>query len=178
LGVILIITLSFLKRSERVAHIKYVWIGSALSIIAGVVLGVFVYLFYGGLAEKELFEGVASYLAVIVLTAMLYWMASKKHLKSEIEQRIESSRTPIVLLGFTFIVAFREVLETVLLLTPFFVRDVISTVGGMLAGVFVAIGIAYVVYRLSMKLNLRPFFYFTSILLVFVASDLAGYGTP
>lgn len=44
--------------------------------------------------------------------------------------------------------------------------------------IFVAIGVVYIMYRLSMRLNLRSFFYFTSILLVFVASGLAGYGTP
>ncbi len=119
----------------------------------------------------------ASYIAVVALTVVLYWMVFKEHLKSEIEQRIESLRTPIALVGFTFAIAFREVLEIVLFLIPFFVRDLIGTIRGMLVGIFVAIGVAYTIYRLSMRLNLRSFFYFTSILLVFVASGLAGYGT-
>ena len=90
--------------------------------------------FYGELVEKSFFESMASYIAVVALTVVLYWMAFKEHLKSEIEQRIESLRTPIALVGFTFAMAFREVLEIVLFLIPFFVRDLIGTIRGYACG--------------------------------------------
>ncbi|MCO6040696.1 FTR1 family iron permease [Thermococcus alcaliphilus] len=177
-AIIVAIIIAYLKRTGREKQIKDVWTGVGLSALASVVLGAAILALYGGLEEKELFEGVASYLAVIVLTSMIYWMATKgRNIKAEIESKVSRAINPFALIGFTFIVVFREGLETVLFLTPFATQDLGGTLVGLMGGVISALVLAYLIYGVGMRINLRTFFYYSSILLVFVAAGLAGYGT-
>ena len=177
-AIIVAIIIAYLRRTNRANQIKDVWIGTALSVGVSVLLGIGVLKFYGGLEETELFEGIASYLAVIVLTSMIYWMATKgKDIKAEIESKVSRSIAPLALIGFTFVVIFREGVETVLFLTPFMTQDLAGTLLGLFAGLAGALVLAYLIYGVGMRIDLRKFFYFSSILLVFVAAGLAGYGT-
>ncbi|AEH24578.1 FTR1 family iron permease [Pyrococcus yayanosii] len=177
-AIIVAIIIAYLRRTNRANQIKDVWIGTALSVGFSLLLGIGILKFYGGLVEKELFEGIASYLAVIVLTSMIYWMATKgKDIRAEIESKVSKSIAPLALIGFTFIVVFREGLETVLFLTPFMTQNLTGTLLGLAAGLTGALVLAYLIYGVGMRIDLRRFFYFSSILLVFVAAGLAGYGT-
>ncbi|NJE00931.1 FTR1 family protein [Thermococcus sp. JdF3] len=177
-AIIVAIIIAYLRRTNRANQIRDVWIGTALSVGVSVLLGAGILKFYGGLAEKELFEGVASYLAVIVLTSMIYWMATKgKDIRVEIESRVRRSISPFALIGFTFIVVFREGLETVLFLTPFMTQNLTGTLLGLIGGLTGALVLAYLIYGVGMRIDLKRFFYYSSILLVFVAAGLAGYGT-
>ncbi|NJE04707.1 FTR1 family protein [Thermococcus sp. M36] len=177
-AIIVAIIIAYLRRTGRAGQIKDVWIGTALSVGVSLLLGIGILRLYGGLGEKELFEGIASYLAVIVLTTMIYWMATKgRNIKEEIESKVSTAIASLALIGFTFIVVFREGLETVLFLTPFMTQNPSGTLLGLVAGLAGALILAYLIYGLGMRIDLRKFFYFSSILLVFVAAGLAGYGT-
>ncbi|WP_042699689.1 FTR1 family iron permease [Thermococcus sp. PK] len=177
-AIIVAIIIAYLKRTGREKQIKDVWTGVGLSVLASVILGGAILKIYGGLEEKELFEGIASYLAVVVLTSMIYWMATKgRNIKAEIESKVSEAISPLALIGFTFIVVFREGLETVLFLTPFATQDLVGALTGLLVGIVGALALSYLIYGVGMRINLRTFFYYSSILLVFVAAGLAGYGT-
>ncbi|MEF8832648.1 MAG: FTR1 family protein, partial [Candidatus Thermoplasmatota archaeon] len=47
--------------------------------------------------------------------------------------------------------------------------------GGIL-GLITALVLVYLIFEIGININLKSFFYFSSILLIFVASGLAGYG--
>jgi len=176
------IVLAYLSRSGRSRLSRYVWYGVFSAVAASVVLGAAIFSVYGGLSEsaKPLFEGVAALIAVAVLSFMIYWMATKgRELKTEVERRIESIATrgaAVGLISFAFVAVFREGLETVLFLTPFLVEDAFGTVAGLLLGVVTSVVLAYAIFFAGMKISIRRFFYFTSILLVLLAGGLAGYG--
>lgn len=177
-AIIVAIIIAYLKRTGRERQIKDVWAGAGLSALASIVLGAAILKLYGGLDEKELFEGLASYLAVIVLTSIIYWMATKgANIKEEIESKVSQAINPLALTAFTFILVFREGLETVLFLTPFATQDLSGTLLGLILGLASALGLAYLIYGIGMKIDLRTFFYYSSILLIFVAAGLLGYGT-
>jgi len=195
------IILAYLIRTERRSLTKYVWIGVYLSIALSFLLGAAIWLTYGILPKpaQVLFEGVAAWIAVAVLTSMLYWMALKgRRIKEEIESKVRNlvqeevrvvsgrsgvsayplqKRAVIAFITFSFIVVFREGLETVLFLTPFMITTPLDTLAGAAIGIGVALILAYLFYKIGMKLNLRRFFYYTSILLTLLAAGLAGYGT-
>ncbi len=112
---------------------------------------------------------------------MIYWMANRgKELKMEVERRVEAIVTQgasLALISFSFVVVFREGLETVLFLIPFLLEDLIGTVVGAFLGITTSMALAYAIFVVGMRINIRKFFYFTSILLVLLAGGLAGYGT-
>lgn len=176
------IVVAYLSRTGRGSLSRYVWYGVSSAAVASVVLGAVIISVYGGLSEsvKPLFEGVAALIAVAVLSSMIYWMATKgKELKADVERRVESiatRRATVGLVSFAFVAVFREGLETVLFLTPFLVDDVAGTVAGLLLGIVTSVMLAYAIFFAGMKINMRRFFYFTSILLVLLAGGLAGYG--
>ncbi|HKZ89914.1 MAG TPA: FTR1 family protein [Thermoplasmata archaeon] len=176
------IILAFLTRTGRAALTRYAWYGILGAIAASLVLGTVVFLIYGQVtgAAKPLFEGIAALVAVAVLTSMILWMALKgRLLKQEIETRVEAAVTRNAVFGLaavTFVLVAREGLETVLFLTPYLTEDPLGTLGGSAAGVVAGTALAYGVFRLGVKLDIRRFFYFTSLLLVLIAGGLVGYG--
>lgn len=175
------IILAYLMRTKRRHLSRYVWYGISIAVVACLVLGASMWLLYGRLsgASKALFEGVAALVAVFVLTSMLIWMATKgKEIKKEVERRMEVVVTRGMvfgLLSFSFIVVFREGLETVLFLTPFLVEDVASTLVGATLGIIASLILSYFIFVVGLRINIRRFFYFTSILLVLLAAGLVGY---
>ncbi|MEM3891598.1 MAG: FTR1 family protein [Nitrososphaerales archaeon] len=193
------IIIAYLTRLNRKDLTKQVWIGAYLSLALSVLLGAAIWFTYGAIPKSTqvLFEGVAAWIAVIVLTSMIYWMASKgRRLKEEIEHKINQIMHKEVVATFgsgsstylirtstlafaalSFVVVFREGLETVLFLTPFLLSSVFETLAGAAAGIGVAFLLSYLIFKVGMKLNLRRFFYYTSILLTLLAAGLAGYGT-
>ncbi len=177
------IILSYLRRRSRHILVRYVWYGIFVSIIASLSLGAVVWFTYDALPEtlKLLYEAVSAFVAVIVLSSMIYWMAVKgRSIREEMEKRVETatSRGAIISLAFLgFIVVFREGFETVLFLTPFLLTDAIVTLAGMSLGILTAVLLAYGIFVVGMKINLKKFFYFTSIMLILLAGGLAGYGT-
>lgn len=176
------IVLAYLVRTGRSPLSRYVWYGVISATVISAVLGVFIFLVYGTLPKsiQALFEGVAALIAVAVLSSMIYWMATKgKEIKTHVEQRVEAIATrgsTLGLVSFTFIAVFREGLETVLFLTPFLVTDTMATIAGLFLGILTSLALAYAIFVVGMKINIRRFFYFTSILLVLLAGGLAGYG--
>lgn len=176
------IILAFLAKTGRAHLVRYAWYGVYGATMASFGLGAAVWLAYGTLSEasKALFEGVAALIAVAVLTSMVYWMAMKgRTIKDDVEKRVEAAVTQGAMLGLaslTFVLVFREGLETVLFLTPFLVQDAAVTVVGAALGVGAGMALAYGVFRVGIRLDLRRFFYFTSILLILLAGGLLGYG--
>ncbi len=176
------IILAFLVRTGRKNLTRYAWYGIYGASAASIGLGVAVWAAYGSLSEANqvLFEGVAALIAVAVLTSMIYWMATKgRSLKTEVEGRVQAAVTQgtiLALISLTFVLVFREGLETVLFLTPFLVQDALGTVVGAVVGLGFGLGLAYGIFRVGLKLDLRKFFYVTSILLVLLAGGLLGYG--
>ncbi len=63
-----------------------------------------------------------------------------------------------------------------LFLTPFLVTETLETVIGLLLGTLTSLVLAYGIFIIGMKIDIRRFFYFTSILLVLLAGGLVGYG--
>ncbi|MGQ9551635.1 MAG: FTR1 family iron permease [Candidatus Bathycorpusculaceae bacterium] len=131
------IIVSYLVRSERRSLMRYVRYGISLASVASFSLGAVVQLIYGILSEtsKLLFETATAFVAVAVLTSMIYWMAVKgRRIREETEKRVERATSRRAIIGLTslgFAVVFREGFETVLFLTPFLLTDAIATLAGM-----------------------------------------------
>ncbi len=176
------IVLAYLARTGRRSLIRYILYGLSAATALSLLVGVTIWLFYGALSESAqvLFEGTAALIAVAVLSSMIYWMAQRRAtLKAQVEQQIEAMATrgaTIGLTSFLFVAVFREGLETVLFLTPFTMTDLPGTIGGILLGTASSLATAYAIFAAGMRINIRRFFYLTSILLILLAGGLSGYG--
>ncbi len=176
------IILAYLGQTGRLHLRRYAWYGVYGAVGASFVLGVGIWVLYGTLteAQEKLFEGVAALIAVAVLTSMIYWMAMKaRTIKATLQGRVEAAVGRGAIFGLfsvTFILVFREGLETVLFLTPFLVQDVPATLLGAGLGLGAGVLLAFGIFAFGLQLDLRRFFYFTSLLLILLAGGLLGYG--
>ena len=181
-AMIIAIILAYLNKTQRGFLSRYVWYGVVFSIVLSLILGVSSWLLYGAIPKSAqvLFEGGAALLAVVVLTTMIFWMATKgREIRTEIEQRVKAIATGGAVLGlvsFSFIVVFREGLETVVFLMPFLVDNAGSTLIGAVLGIGSALILSFAIFVFGMRINLNKFFYYSSLLLILLAGGLFGYG--
>ncbi len=178
------IVLAYLARTDNRQSFKPVWLGVSLAVLASLIAGAAIYLLAGELSGKaeEVFEGVAMFLAVGVLTWMIFWMRKqavniKVHLHAQM-QSVLTSGSSLGLVVIAFVVVVREGIETVLFLfaaTRVAESPILFAAGGFL-GLVIAIGIGYSLYKGSSRLNLRTFFNVTSLVLIVFAAGLLAHG--
>ena len=178
------IILAYLKRTDNRKGFKPVWMGVLLAIGVSAIAGAAIYFIAGEFSGRgeEIFEGTAMFIAVGVLTWMIFWMRKqsvniKGHLHTQINSALDSGSSRALIM-LAFIVVVREGIETVLFLfatTRVAESQALSAAGGFL-GLAIAVAIGYSIYKGSSRLNLRTFFNITSFLLIIFAAGLLAYG--
>jgi high-affinity iron transporter len=189
-SMIVAILLAYLKRIGKRQHFRDVYWGVALAfglIFAGGIGAYFLIKQYDGSRIQTYFETGTYLLAAVVLTYMTFWMQSNaRGLSQELTRRSESAlsqgnRWGLGLLSFQAV--GREGLETMVFTlaiifansnqaaTP--VHGNLLWVGAVL-GLACALCLAYLIYKVGAKLNIRRFFRILgTVLMVFAAGLLA-----
>ncbi len=181
-ALIVTIMITYLRKIGKEDLNKYTYLGTGAALVMSLVAGVVLQVFYGGLGKvaSELFEGVASLSAVVVLTSMIFWMTKhSKEIKGEMETKINQAVTKNELYGITalaFVAVAREGLETVLFLSSAFVQDSVGTLVGAALGIAVVLGLSFALMKGTVDLEIGKFFKVTSIMLLIFGAGLAGYG--
>ncbi len=181
-ALIIAIIVAYLIKIGRPEVKKYVWIGSTVAIFLSLAIGYGLIVTYGTLegVSAQLFEGVASLFATIVLTTMIFWMAKNaKNIRENLQKKIDNFVSAKYLLGvaiLSFIVIFREGIETVLFLTATYTADASGTIWGTALGAVVVFLLAFVLLKGTVRLPLKEFFKYTGVLLIVFAAGLFGYG--
>ena len=178
------IILAYLARTNNRQGFKPVWLGTSLAALTSLIAGIIIYLVAGELSGRaeQIFEGSTMFLAVGVLTWMVFWMRKQAvNIKGELQAQIQSALTSgssFGLVAIAFIAVVREGIEMVLFLfaaTGVAESAVTFTIGGLL-GLAIAIVIGYGVYKGTSRLNLRTFFNATGLVLVIFAAGLLAHG--
>ena len=177
-SLILAILLTYLKKTDRWAHARFVWAGTAAAIGICLVAGIAIFIALDGLNGKVEYavEGFIALLATAVLTHMIFWMRSHaRTLGKELRDKVDAS-VGSALAIIAFVAVLREGLETVLFLLSAETATASGSdvvVGGLI-GLALSVVIGFGVYRSGNRLNLRTFFNVTAVLLLLFAAGLAG----
>src|SRR6478609_1615147 len=166
---------AYLVKLDRRDAFRGVWVGVGAAITLSVVVGLAIVATVGRLPliVQESIEGLAGLIAVVVLTWMLFWMRRQgRAMKGELEHGVD-----IALAGLAFISVAREGLETVLFLYAIGASSgpVVQTLIAAFAGLLVAAGIGWAIFRAGIRLDLRRFFTITGIVLIFVSAGLVAF---
>ena len=174
---------AFLRREAGGRHLGAVWAG-ILAALAASVLGGF--LLRRLAISEEVLEGVLYFAAAVVVGSMLVWMwrhsrALSGQVKGTLARIVTRERAAAAGAGiflFTFLMVFREGMETVLFLSALsLTTGGLETLLGVLAGLIAAFVFGVLFVRGSLRVDLGRFFKITGIaLLIFVAQLLVnGY---
>ena len=177
------ILLAFLSRTGRRDGFAAIWAGAGIAAAISVAVGALLFAIGAeleGTAEAT-FEGAAMLLAAGLLTWMIFWMRKQSRgLKRELESQVEhalATGSAFALGLVAFVSVLREGIETALFLFGTVEgsnRLVASTSAAV--GLAAAVGLGYLFYRGSSRLDLRRFFTVTSVLLLLFAGWLLARG--
>lgn len=175
--------LSALRRLNQAGLVKYMWLGAsgalAVSFAGGSILA-FLGFHLTGRAEV-IFDGLTLLTAVAILTWAIFWMQQRgkrlqEHLAAQIPHTVAEGKTALFLLAF--VVIGREGLELILFLIAVTINtgSLINTIGGAIIGLGAATLAGWALYTSIVRLNLRPFFLVTGVLLLLFAAGLLAHG--
>lgn len=182
-GLVVGILVAYLTKISRRDVLPRLWIGIGLAI--GISLATGAVLTWGpyGLSfqGQEILGGSLSILAVALVTWMIFWMAGHaRNLKHDLQTKLEAAvaGTGMGIVAVGFVSVGREGVETAL-----FIWANVSSSGNALMGtvaallgILVAVGLAYLIYRGLVRINLSRFFFWTGLFLVLVAAGVLLYG--
>jgi high-affinity iron transporter len=180
------ILLAYLRQVGRADRSNLVWWGTALAVVMSTAAGSVIF-FAGAEFEgtgEQLFEGLVTLSAVIVLTWMIFWMRRQgARLRGDLQGKVDMALTAggFALASLAFFAVLREGVETAL----FFYAaakgtaapsgaEVAQIAGGVL-GLATAATLGILLYRGGIKLDLRSFFRLTGTILVVVAAGLFAF---
>lgn len=182
-SLVVAILVAFLVKTDRRAELPRVWVGVGIAVAVSVGVTLALTLAQQALTfeAQETLGGSLSIVAVGFVTWMIFWMrAHGRTLSAEIEGRLDSaiSMGPLAVVVVAALAVGREGLETAVF---FFAAAQAAgqTTGplvGFLTGIAIAVGLAYLIYRGALRINLGRFFTVTGFLLVFVAAGILAYG--
>ncbi|MEO8463316.1 MAG: FTR1 family protein [Chloroflexota bacterium] len=182
-ALIVAIVLAYLARTGNGHHAGKVWVGTVGAAVISLVVGTALFLTVGALEEpyEQLFEGTTLALAAGVVTWMLFWMRRQSAgLKGELQAAVdrtvgEGTGWGLAVLAFTAVI--REGVETALFLAGQ-ATSLSSSAGSVVIGALFGLAMAAVIgwgfYRGSRAVDLRKFFKWTGIALVFIAAGLVS----
>mgnify|MGYP000196810638 CR=1 FL=1 len=177
------ILIAYVMKVDRRDVIGRIWSGVAVAIVVSVGIGVALMAVTeaAGEAAEPYIEGLSSIAAAAMVTWMIFWMAkTARSIKGELESEVASSLSAGAwgLVAIAFFAVVREGAETTLFVWAA-AQDADSTLRpllGALAGILVAVGLGYLIYRGSLKLNLSKFFLWSGIFLIFIAASMLAGG--
>jgi high-affinity iron transporter len=178
--------IAFLIKSRNQARIKSIHIGVVVGILASFATAYIIHeILHLSMASQEVLEGWIMLIAVAVLFSVSYWLVSKidnKRWQEYINKQMRgalSKGNAFTLGTVAFISVYREGFETVLFYKALFLYADGTTQGiipGFLAGCVVLAGVFYLINTLGMRIPLKWFFGFTSVLLYYMAFTFMGRG--
>ncbi len=173
---IIVILLKFLDKTNNKILKKNVWLGLyagiGVSLVFGAILmGISSFIGGGDATTAKLWESIASFIAVILITTFIIWMINHgSKIKSHIEGKaaLNLSKKGIFLIAL-FMVA-REGVEIVL----FQFAGKYSMLS-ILFGVALSIGLVTLIYHSLVKIRIQTIFNVTLVYLILQAGFLMGY---
>jgi len=182
---VVVIILSYLKKTDQQYYNKYVYLGSILAIIASIIFAIIFTTLFGGFTGtlEEIFEGVTFIISGIFIVTLVLWVSKEgPKMRQTLEKKVEQSIQKDKLLSLTilsFVIIIREGIELVLLLTgatSIGSLDPSAVIVGSLIGLGLSLIIGILIFFGVKTINLTVFFKVTNIILILFAAGLITYG--
>jgi high-affinity iron transporter len=175
------IILVYLSRTARAHLARFVWYGVAAA--AALSLAVAIALERWRISQDG-FEGLMLLVASVFVITMIVWMNRvARHLKKEIEQKVETYAARAGraagwgIFLFVFLMVLREGAELALILRAVELSsEGLQTWLGTILGIAVAVAVGLFFFKGTLRVPLHRFFAATSVILMLVAFQLALTG--
>ncbi|MEZ5210742.1 FTR1 family protein [Gordonia sp. PP30] len=182
-GIVVMVLIAFAAKSDRRDALKWIWAGVAAALT--MTIGTFLIIQFGtstiSSLTAELIAGIASLVAVVIVTSMLLWMRkASAHISGDLKSGLSSALEigGIAVFGLAFLAVGREGFETALLMVGYAesVSGGLWPLMGLLLGILIAALLTALLYYGAISINFSKFFTYTGLFLVIVAAGILSYG--
>lgn len=176
---IIIPLLVYIQKMDRADLSKYIYggciSGSLISVIVGKILVATVNTLDGPI--QQLFLGLMMiFLAALILYSIVLVSKGNKNLTLNINEKYDIKLRGFSLFLLSFITIFRESLEIVIFLLPMASINMSSILVGVSVGILLALALAFIIFKTSIKLNLYIIFCALTLILIIIGGHMAGEG--
>jgi len=181
-ALVIAIMIAYLRRSNQRELTRHVLGGAIAAIVSSMAVAILMSMLWGVFEGPLLavFEGTVVLIAALLLTTMIVWMWQVgSGVAAEIEDSVsrrtaQNSGIGVALLAFALVL--REGVELVLFTMALAIQEGPETYLGVVIGLMLAIGVGLAIHQGSLKVSLKAFFNWTSVLLVLFAAGMMAYG--
>jgi high-affinity iron transporter len=175
------IVAGYLRQTGRAQWLPAVWIGVVVAALLCLALGFGLEAASAEFPQRtqEMFEGAVALLATVILSSMVLWMKkAARSIKGELQQSVDAALNASdgqgwALAGMAFFAVGREGLESVFFLLAVAQQsEGWQTPLGAALGLAAAVGVGFAIYWGGVRLDLRRFFRWTGVFILFVAAGL------
>ena len=182
-GIVVMVLVAFAAKAGRRDALKWIALGAGGGL--ALMIGTFLVIHFGtstisGVAA-ELIAGLASLVAVLIVTGMVLWMRqASAHMSGDLKSGMSAALTAGggAVAGLAFLAVGREGFETALLMVGYAesVAGGVWPLVGLLLGVVVAAALSYLLFKGAIHIDFNRFFFYTGLFLIVVAAGILAYG--
>jgi len=183
ISLVVAIIAAYLVKTDNRRYLPSMWVGVGGAAIVSIASGFVFDAVIGDLQGRweQAIEGTLAFLAVAVLTWMIFWMRrNSRNISGDLHARIDAAlgRSTLALAVISFVAVAREGFETALFLIG---AETSATSGAaVVVGGFVGLAVSIILgvafYAGSARIDLRRFFQYTGLLLTLFAAGLFAKG--
>ncbi len=183
ISLVVAIIAAYLVKTDNRRYLPSMWVGVGVAAVASIASGFVFDALIGDFEGRweQAIEGTLAFLAVAVLTWMIFWMRrNSRNISGDLHAKIDAAldRSPLALAVISFVAVAREGFETALFLIG---AETSATSGaavvlGGFVGLVVSTVIGIAFYAGSARIDLRRFFRYTGLLLILFAAGLFAKG--
>jgi high-affinity iron transporter len=175
------IVASYLSQTGRRDRLPTVWIGVVVAAALCLALGLGLQAVSAEFPQRtqEMFEGAVALLATVILASMVFWMKkAARSIKGELQHSVDAALSGgdgqgLALAAMAFFAVGREGLESVFFLLAIAQQSEGWRMPlGAALGLAAAVGVGFAIYWGGVRLDLRRFFRWTGVFILFVAAGL------
>jgi len=180
-AIIVGIVSSYLAQTDRRQWLPAVWLGVIAAIVGCIALATALEIAGAEFPQRqqEMFEGCVAVIAVAMLTSMVFWMRrAARSIGSDLRASVDAALSRqgsggMALAALAFLAVGREGLETIFFLSAIIQQSQGWSIPiGASLGLVCALGIGLAIYVGGTRINLRRFFQWTAVFIIFVAAGL------
>jgi high-affinity iron transporter len=182
-GLVVSILLAAVRRGDTPNATRPIWLGVLAALMLSLSFGAVLTFSQSELSAgaQEAFGGILSVIAVVLVTAMIFWMRrTARDLSGELNAKVGVALQigAGALAATAFLAVGREGLETALFIWTAVQASgqTVSPLVGAAIGVAIAVVLCWLLYRRAVRINLGKFFSRTAIALIVIAGGVFAYG--
>lgn len=173
---------TLLVKKDLKSHIKTLWWGVGMAILASIAVAVGLEKLTRLIQNEsyiKLSEGIFMLITAGFLLYVIFWLSKNVSSRDELEKKTKEASESKYGIGIFILVFFailREGFETAMFLFANLKMGSFS-ISGFSLGVILAVGIGYMIVAQGKRVNLKPFFSVSTFFLVLFAAGMVAYGT-